>query len=190
MPQSNNCRDRVARRIIGNFMILMWSTGRQFVQMLQDFGMTPHQFWALAAAINTNPIGMGELTKMAFQDAPTMTGVIDRLVKTGMVARSRSETDRRVVLVEPTPAGIQTFEQIKIRMVREGMEGFDMFTTDELVNIEKFFSYFLRNELSRLRSYDKDELDRHLRKVESFLDMPINYEEDSVSRFESCEATD
>jgi DNA-binding PadR family transcriptional regulator len=119
-----------------------------------------------------------------------MTGVIDRLVKTGLVVRSRSETDRRVVLVEATPAGVQTFEQIKARMVQEGVEGFDIFTVDELASLEKLFSHFLRTELARQRAYETDELDRHLRKVESFLDTPMSYAEEGVPQLKPCEASD
>lgn len=39
---------------------------------------------------------------------PTATGLVDRLVRDGLVARTPSDTDRRVVLVGLTPAGAGT----------------------------------------------------------------------------------
>ena len=40
----------------------------------------------------------------------TMTGIIDRLVKKGLVQRRHSQTDRRVVLIRLTDPGKQTYE--------------------------------------------------------------------------------
>lgn len=48
---------------------------------------------------------MGALAEVVDQCSATMTGIVDRLVRLGLVERRRSEADRRSVLVCLTPTG-------------------------------------------------------------------------------------
>jgi DNA-binding MarR family transcriptional regulator len=58
----------------------MWSVGRRSWQLLQSFGLTPPQFLALfILSSQDKPRAMSELTTATMHDAPTMTGIIDRL---------------------------------------------------------------------------------------------------------------
>ena len=56
---------------------------------------------------------MNQLAEATHQDAATMTGIIDRLERLGLVERRRSHEDRRVVLVAPTAQGEQTITLVK-----------------------------------------------------------------------------
>ncbi len=51
---------------------------------------------------------MGQLARSTHQVSATMAGLIDRLVRDGLVTRRRDEEDRRTVMVAITPAGQQT----------------------------------------------------------------------------------
>ncbi len=55
---------------------------------------------------------VGSLSKEMHVSAPTITGVIDRLVRNGYLRRTREELDRRVVNVELTNKGRQLVEQV------------------------------------------------------------------------------
>lgn len=94
------------KAVINAFDSLMWLAARQFSQWLQrTFGLTYPQFMALAAlAAHRQACPMRELTSAIFEDPATLTGIIDRLVKMKLVQRTRSETDRRVMFVQATPA--------------------------------------------------------------------------------------
>ena len=63
---------------------------------------------------------------------PTITGLLDRLVKAGFVQRRRDETDRRAVLVSLSKKGERAFEQIR-GVVREHWAG----VAGELSNNER-----------------------------------------------------
>lgn len=56
---------------------------------------------ALAGA----PMPMAELAHRIAASAPTMTGIVDRLERQGLVARLRDDQDRRVVHIALTEAG-------------------------------------------------------------------------------------
>ena len=74
-------REERIKRIRATFIMLVWTAARQFSQELQEFGLTLPQFVALAALVaHKHPCTMSDLTKVTVQDAPTMTGIMDRSV--------------------------------------------------------------------------------------------------------------
>ncbi len=48
------------------------------------------------------PLSMGQIAELLDVSVASATGIVDRLEKRAMVRRRRDESDRRVVLVEPT----------------------------------------------------------------------------------------
>lgn len=58
------------------------------------------------------PVSMGELSQRLMVSKGNVTGLIDRLARDGLVARSRSPEDRRFQMVELTAAGKAFFAKI------------------------------------------------------------------------------
>ncbi len=91
---------------------LNWLQHRQIARQLAAFNLTVPQFYTLIALMNLGGSAtMGALARELNQVSATMTGIIDRLVREGMVERSRSDEDRRSVLVTLTPQGYQVVEE-------------------------------------------------------------------------------
>lgn len=59
------------------------------------------------------PRRITELAESETMAQPSVTQVVDRLERRGLVTRERSATDGRVVLVTITPAGRQQFEAVR-----------------------------------------------------------------------------
>lgn len=91
-----------------------WLEQRRLAQDLDRFGLTPPQFFVLRSILShsENPT-MSALADDTLQHCATMTGIVDRLVKMGLVTRKRSTQDRRQVLVELTPAGHDLLNRIR-----------------------------------------------------------------------------
>lgn len=91
-----------------------WLDQRRFAQDLASFGLTPPQFFVLRSIVSCtrNPT-MSALANETLQHCATMTGIVDRLVKMGLVTRRRAEHDRRQVLVELTPTGRKVLDQVR-----------------------------------------------------------------------------
>jgi len=70
-----------------------------------DPDFTISEIKALAAFRGGRDFTMGELSKNAQVAMPSMTEMIDKLVRHGMAKRSRDENDRRVVKVSLTEKG-------------------------------------------------------------------------------------
>jgi MarR family transcriptional regulator for hemolysin len=86
------------------------------------------QFELLAELRDRGPLPAGELAQVAGLSAATVSQMLDHLADDGQVERVRSETDRRVVLIELTPLGRRRVEATKAlwrARWEEALEGVD-----------------------------------------------------------------
>ncbi len=79
----------------------------RFRDLLAPHGITPPQFALLAFLWKRDGLSQTELTEKTDVDRTTLSGLIDRLEKQGLVARTPHPNDRRAYLVTLTPAGRQ-----------------------------------------------------------------------------------
>lgn len=79
----------------------------------QNFSITLPQFDVLAELDRAGqPLTMSQLSRELMVSNGNVTGVIDRLEKTGLAKRVRAEHDRRVQYIELTPKGKKEFNKI------------------------------------------------------------------------------
>ena len=98
-------------RVVGQ---LIWLGGKRSAQHFSNYGLTAPQFFTLKAlSYQDRPRSMHVLAEITFQDAATVTGIVDRLVKLGYLSRQRGEDDRRKVYVTLEEAGRQVVEEIR-----------------------------------------------------------------------------
>lgn len=83
--------------------------------------------------------GPQKMSDLARQISVTMsgaTGIVDRLVKAGLVKRENDPNDRRVILIELTPAGSTTVKEIHRmheRRLEEVLENLDAEQRQDLI---------------------------------------------------------
>ena len=75
--------------------------------LLRGVGLYPGQELVLMTLWAQGPQRLVDLVEATDSDAPSMTRSITRLEKAGLVRRERSQTDRRVVIVEATEASLE-----------------------------------------------------------------------------------
>jgi MarR family 2-MHQ and catechol resistance regulon transcriptional repressor len=76
-------------------------------------GVTTAQYGILLESMRSGPLMLTELSDLIFRSNSTITALIDRLEADELVKRLAHETDRRVTLVELTPAGRDLMERIR-----------------------------------------------------------------------------
>ncbi len=92
---------------------LMLVIRMRFMRQLSQYGLTMPQFFVLKAISRSEQErAMRELARETHQVSATVTGIVDRLVRDGLVERHRDSEDRRVVLVCLTPAGRELVERV------------------------------------------------------------------------------
>jgi DNA-binding MarR family transcriptional regulator len=78
-----------------------------------DFQMTLPRFDVLAALYRARDgMMMSELSRMLMVSNGNVTGIVDRLVKEGLVLRSIRDGDRRASIVRLTEKGATRFEEL------------------------------------------------------------------------------
>lgn len=89
---------------------------RRIVKALQEysssvekqFGLTGPQLWALWELNRRGPMSLKALAERMHLDPSTVTGVVDRLQRKGLVSREADPADRRRVVLDLTPEGVTT----------------------------------------------------------------------------------
>jgi homoprotocatechuate degradation regulator HpaR len=88
----------------------------RFRRIFNEFGLTEQQGRVLRVLWEHEAIAFRELADITLIPAPSLVGVVDRLGKQGLVARQRSETDRRNVFVHATERGKALHRQVRPRV--------------------------------------------------------------------------
>jgi DNA-binding MarR family transcriptional regulator len=69
--------------------------------LVNRFGLTGPQLVILKELLDQYPVSVGELAHAVNLSQATVTGILDRLERKGMIQRQRSDVDRRKVMVTP-----------------------------------------------------------------------------------------
>src|SRR5215510_14463505 len=88
-------------------MKLFLTQRADFPSLASEFDLSPAQCHVLHLLEPGQPLPMGRIAEGLACDATNVTGLIDRLEIRGLVRRQASAGDRRVKVLELTPAGIR-----------------------------------------------------------------------------------
>ncbi len=107
---------------------------RRFFQVVNEHsksveritGLTGPQLWAIKVIAEAQLINPSELARRMYLHPATVVGLIDRLVKRGLVTRDRSEEDRRVVEISLSDKGKELLfsaPEVPQGLLVKGLEG-------------------------------------------------------------------
>ena len=88
----------------------------RFRQIFSEFGLTEQQWRVLRVLWQYEQIAFRELADLTLIPPPSLVGVVDRLTKSGLVKRRRSDTDRRNVFVQATSRGQALESKVRPRV--------------------------------------------------------------------------
>jgi DNA-binding MarR family transcriptional regulator len=94
---------------------LMFEAKHQLAALAEVHGLTMMQANVLAMLEPGSPRPMNTLSEMLNCDASNVTGLVDRLVKHGAIARQDDPDDRRVKMIILTKAGVA----LRLKLVDE-----------------------------------------------------------------------
>jgi len=97
-----------------------------------EVGLSENDFQALIRVVAADGLTGAELCRMLDMTSSSMTELADRLERAEMIRRTRSEADRRVVLLRPTARGKRRVERAlrpllsAVGAVLDSLEGEDL----------------------------------------------------------------
>ena len=109
---------------------------------MEAIRVTPAQTGILFLLKRKDGQSMTELSQLLSTDNSTITGLIDRLEKSGFVSRKVSPTDRRVFHIYLTPHGIKEINKAKTVIRRVNEEIKTGFSEQEIESFKKVLNSF------------------------------------------------
>ena len=79
---------------------------------IRSLGLTGSQFDVIATLGDTEGMTCKELSEKTLVTKGTLTGVLDRLEKKGLIERVPSREDRRSIFIRLTPKGAALFQKV------------------------------------------------------------------------------
>ncbi|MDH3216083.1 MAG: MarR family transcriptional regulator [Candidatus Krumholzibacteria bacterium] len=87
---------------------------------MTGFGIGPSEAHTLSYLESYGPCPIGELVRVFGYKKPTMTSMLDRLERRGLVTRELNASDRRSFLIEITPAGVALAQTARVLVEKTG----------------------------------------------------------------------
>jgi DNA-binding MarR family transcriptional regulator len=135
-------------------MRMVWRQRQRFGRMLGEWELTLPRFLVLGIIDSrADYCTMGELAEATEQCSATMTGIVDRLARMGLVERHRDPNDRRSVLVRLTERGralVQAAKQMRAIRMRKVLSQFTPEERSEVIRL-------LRRTVETLEAEDSSE---------------------------------
>jgi len=103
-------------------------------------GLSAPRLSALSVVVYRGPISLTELAKAESVTAPTMTRLVQALVRAGLVEKSVDASDNRVVLLRTTEAGRRTLELARARRLAALEELLQRLSPEETLVVERAVS--------------------------------------------------
>lgn len=102
----------------------------------QTTGLTGPQLWAIKLLASSAPMRVSDLAARMYLRSATVVGIIDRLEVKGLVSRSRSQQDRRAVILHLTEAGRELAGNAPEVAQLMLLEGLDRLTDEQFAAVE------------------------------------------------------
>ena len=103
-----------------------------------NFSVTLPQFDVLSELERAGtPLTMSQLSHELMVSNGNVTGVIDRLEKSGLVERNRAEHDRRIQYIQLTPRGRKDFDKMARHHARWLEDLFSELTLDDMSGLQE-----------------------------------------------------
>ncbi len=124
--------DPSARRVAGEVLEVIPLVTRKVAADLRKSERTMKlAYVGLLGTVARNPRSLGELSEFHAVSLPTMSKTITTIESLGWVSRSRSETDRRVVMIEATTAGRAALKEVHDFAIGSISEALDSLTATQ-----------------------------------------------------------
>ncbi|MEL3971131.1 MarR family transcriptional regulator [Rossellomorea oryzaecorticis] len=86
---------------------------KYFSKLLEEHGVTPAQYGILNCLWKEGQLSPKQIGSMVYLEAPTISGILDKMQKADLIERSVDPNSRRNVLVTATPKSYELREKIE-----------------------------------------------------------------------------
>jgi DNA-binding MarR family transcriptional regulator len=150
--------------ILDGFVFLYAESRRVTRSVAEQYGLTGSQLLVLNMLGPKGRVSLSDLSERIRAKNSTVTGIIDRMERDGVVVRRRSEEDRRVVYIELTAKGRKLAEGATIDPMQLFRALLEDLPQRDAVDLERIMSRMVRRVRETLA---RDESTAESRKTDS-----------------------
>lgn len=110
---------------------------RRFNVAADAVGLTPTQASILGLVAGRGPIGVGALAQLEYLHPSVLSRIVSRLDELGLITRTPDPNDLRAAVLEATPRGRSTNEQIVEQRSRAVVAGAATLTSSEVAALRR-----------------------------------------------------
>ncbi len=114
-----------------------------FKKQLQQYDLTPMRHLVLEALWNEEGLTAGEIARRLVLDNATLSGVIDRMVKTGWIVKQADPDDKRAMQIFLTPKAKEMKSPILKERIKANEESLSPLSLEEKVFLKRLLKDLL-----------------------------------------------
>jgi len=86
---------------------------RELAKAIEEFGITPEQWTVMATLwITGKPLNQSEITQLTMKDKHTVSRIVQRLERDGLIEKKNDPHDARITIIRPTRKGASLKEKV------------------------------------------------------------------------------
>ncbi|KOY83455.1 MarR family transcriptional regulator [Lysinibacillus macroides] len=110
---------------------------KYFSKLLEEYNVTPAQYGVLNCLWREGQLLPKQIGEMLYLEAPTVSGILDKMQKAGLIERSIAPDNRRTVLVVATPKANELKEKIEKATMELNQIAFQNLSSSEQAVLKK-----------------------------------------------------
>ena len=149
LPAANETRSEVDS-IVETIIYLYTESRRLTKGMASQFGLTGPQLTVIKLLETFDNLSLSSLSERIRAQNSTVTGIIDRMEREGLVRRERSTVDRRVIHIRLSDKGQKLARQIQVEpmeIFREALAALTQADLRDLLRIMNKLQKFVRSKV-------------------------------------------
>ncbi|WP_155592193.1 MarR family winged helix-turn-helix transcriptional regulator [Lysinibacillus cavernae] len=119
---------------------------KYFSKLLEEYGVTPAQYGVLNCLWHEGQLFPKQIGELLYLEAPTISGILDKMQKADLVERSIDPENRRAVLVVATPKANELKEKIEKATAELNQTVLQNLSNDEQVVLKKALSTIMNSQ--------------------------------------------
>ncbi len=137
MPRVSQSQSRLIQECMQSLRRIVKALEEYSRSVEKHFDLTGPQLWALWELGRSGPLALKDLAARMHLESSTVTGVVDRLVGKGLVARNPDSSDRRRISMVPTEKGAQILAEAPHPAQGHLLVGLESMEPAKVVNIHE-----------------------------------------------------
>jgi len=120
------------QQILETIIYLYTESRRITKELARRAQLTGPQLTVVKILEQIGDLSLSELSEKIRAQNSTVTGIIDRMEREGLVVRERSTQDRRVVIIKLTPKGTELAENVPLEPMKVFQSALSSLSKDEM----------------------------------------------------------